>query len=330
MMNDATLSNRFYLMLCEVINYNDVISAADNYELVKNGRLHFLTWLSLSQFAERKSYGAVTPWRFSQRSASVLRILQKKCKTLQNVQICSDLRTFTPQSSSPDKFVIRGMRMKLLKQIGSSRRSSTIRPSWSYYRPNCLRLKIQALVQNCRLRCPLLHLRRARKDIYMMSKTSTWCQDVQHDHCLVQWSRLIVFKTACLLDYVKHMCSIYIGRQHSGMQRVLQLMWFGELWFHLHWKYSVTFCTHLVSFFSDHPVYGADNLLGLYHFHVWPKFLAYHYFCLLFRCIGSEFRIMFSWHWLLTTSVAARMGRDGICNIYLIATFIRSTLVKDI
>jgi len=48
-----------------------------------------------------------------------------------------------------------GMRMKFLKEYGSSHRSSTI--SWSY----CLRLWIQAVVQNYRLRCPLLHLRRA-------------------------------------------------------------------------------------------------------------------------------------------------------------------------
>jgi len=68
----------------------------------------------------------------------------KKCKTLQNVQICSDLRTFTsPACTSVYCLVILpltrckissnisgGMRMKFLKEIGSSRRSSTI--SWSY------------------------------------------------------------------------------------------------------------------------------------------------------------------------------------------------------
>jgi len=31
-------ANRFYLMLCDVINYNDVIFAADSYESVMNTR----------------------------------------------------------------------------------------------------------------------------------------------------------------------------------------------------------------------------------------------------------------------------------------------------
>ena len=31
-------SNHFQLMLCDVINYNDVISTADSYESVKNAR----------------------------------------------------------------------------------------------------------------------------------------------------------------------------------------------------------------------------------------------------------------------------------------------------
>jgi len=30
--------NRFYLMLCDVINYNDVISATDSLEFVKDVR----------------------------------------------------------------------------------------------------------------------------------------------------------------------------------------------------------------------------------------------------------------------------------------------------
>ena len=31
-------SNRFHLMPCDVINYDDVISAPDSWELVKNAR----------------------------------------------------------------------------------------------------------------------------------------------------------------------------------------------------------------------------------------------------------------------------------------------------
>jgi len=32
--------NQFYLMLCDVINYNDVISATDSLEFVKGCTLH--------------------------------------------------------------------------------------------------------------------------------------------------------------------------------------------------------------------------------------------------------------------------------------------------
>jgi len=44
MINDSRASfvdaeNRFYLMLCDVINYNDVISATNSLEFVKN--VHF-------------------------------------------------------------------------------------------------------------------------------------------------------------------------------------------------------------------------------------------------------------------------------------------------
>ena len=43
----------------------------------------------------------------------------------------------------------------------SSWRSMDLHVAALPYRPNCLRLWIRALVQNYRLRCPLLHLRRA-------------------------------------------------------------------------------------------------------------------------------------------------------------------------
>jgi len=111
--------------------------------------------------------GAVIPWRLTPALVQHLTNFTK----MQNVQIGSDLRTSTWKSALYTTCTV--FCLVILPLTRCNHRTSPVACAWSSwrsmdlhvaalpYRPNCLRLWIRALVQNYRLRCPLLHLRRA-------------------------------------------------------------------------------------------------------------------------------------------------------------------------